>query len=155
MKKTFFMDKLRLSMIGVKFKKQLNPLKETKEVYKQRNQFEELELKEFSLLFLAINNLDLFRKNIELISEIVFSKNSLNELKQKLIEYLLSEKFFDQKKMQIQDLEKKYKNTVDQINDNAPIKVIYSKKNEDEILSLFNEIMGEIKRLNLEKKLNF
>ena len=138
-----------------KFKKQLNPLKETKEVYKQRNQFEELELKEFSLLFLAINNLDLFRKNIELISEIVFSKNSLNELKQKLIEYLLSEKFFDQKKMQIQDLEKKYKNTVDQINDNAPIKVIYSKKNEDEILSLFNEIMGEIKKIKLRKKIEF
>ena len=45
--------------------------------------------KEFSILFLVINNLDAFRKNIELISEVTFSKKIMNELKQKLIDYLL------------------------------------------------------------------
>ena len=48
-----------------KFKKVLNPLQQTKDVYKQRDKFNEGELKEFSILFLVINNLDIFRKNIE------------------------------------------------------------------------------------------
>jgi len=83
----------------LKFKKRTNPLQETKDIYKHRNQFQENELKEFSILFLAINNLDIFRKNIELISEITFSSNLINEFKKKLIDYLLSEKFFDKKKI--------------------------------------------------------
>jgi len=68
-----------------KFKKMINPLQKTKEVYKQRNKFEEKELKEFSILFLVINNLDIFRKKIELISEITFSNNIMNEFKKKLL----------------------------------------------------------------------
>ena len=83
----------------LKFKKIINPLQETKDLYRRRNKFEEKELKEFSILFLAINNLDIFRKNVELISEINFSNNLMNEFKQKLIDYLLSEKFFDRKKL--------------------------------------------------------
>ena len=77
-----------------------NPLQQTKDIYKQRNKFKEEELKELSILFLAINNLDIFRKNIELISEITFSNNIMNEFKKKLIDYLLSEKFFDKKKLE-------------------------------------------------------
>ena len=59
----------------LKFKKRYNPLKETKELYKKRNKFGEKELKEFSILFLVINNLDIFRKHIELISTVNFSDN--------------------------------------------------------------------------------
>ena len=67
----------------LKFKKNTIPLQQTKDVYKKRNKFEEKELKELSILFLAINNLDIFRKNIELISEITFSNELLNEFKKK------------------------------------------------------------------------
>ena len=79
---------LRESPDFLKFKKATNPLQQTKDLYKHRNKFEEEELKEFSILFLIINNLDIFRKNIELISEITFSNNLMNEFKQKLIDYL-------------------------------------------------------------------
>ena len=85
-----------------------NPLQQTKDVYQQRNKFEEIELKEFSILFLIINNLDIFRKNVELISEIIFSNNLMNEFKEKLINYLLSEKFFDRKKLKIEDFDQKF-----------------------------------------------
>ena len=57
----------------IKFNKSVNPLQKTKEIYKHRNKFEEKDLKELSILFLAMNNLDIFRKNIELISEVSFS----------------------------------------------------------------------------------
>ena len=136
-----------------KFKVALNPLQETKEIYKQRDKFNEEELKEFSILFLIINNLDIFRKNIESISEINFSNNTMNEFKQELIDYLLSEKFFDKKKLNTEDFEQKFKNTINTINTNAPVKVIYKKKNEKEIILMFNEIISEIKKISLKKKI--
>ena len=139
----------------LKFKKITNPLQQTKDVYMQKNKFKEKELKEFSVLFLAINNLDIFRKNIELISEISLSNKTLNEFKQKLIEYLLSEKFFERKKIEIDDFDKKFNEIIEVINLNAPVKIIYKKKNEEEIISIFNEILTEIKKIELQEKIEF
>jgi len=136
-----------------KFKKIINPSQQTKDTYKQRNKYEEIEFKEFSILFLVINNLDIFRKNIELISEISFSSNIVDEFKKKLIEYLLSEKFFDRKKLDIEDFENKYKNVIEVIETNAPVKIICKDKNEEEIIIMFNEITSEIKKIDLKKKI--
>ena len=139
----------------IKFKKAVNPLQQTKEVYKQRSKFEEKELKEFSILFLVINSLDIFRKNIELISEMTFSNKIMNEFKQKLIDYLLSEKFFERKKLEIEDFDQKFKDIINMININAPVKIIYKNKSDTEIVSIFNEIMNEIKKIELQKKIEF
>jgi len=136
-----------------KFNKRINPLQKTKEVYKQRNKFLEKELKEFSILFLIINNLDIFRSNIELISEITFSSNLITEFKQKLIDYLLSEKFFDRKKLKLEDFDVKFKNIINLININAPVKMITKNKNEKEIIMMFTEIISEIKKIDLQKKI--
>ena len=135
-------------------KKLTNPLQQTKDVYKQRNKFEEKELKEYSVLFLVINNLDIFRKNIELLSEIAFSDKLINEFKQKLVDYLLSEKFFDRKKLNSNDFEEKFQNVINNINDNAPIKIIYKNKDESEIILMFNETVKEIKKIELKKKID-
>ena len=139
----------------IKFKKANSPLQQTKDVYKQRSRFEEKELKEFSILFLVINSLDIFRKNIELISEMTFSSKKINEFKQKLIDYLLSEKFFERKKLEIEDFDQKFKNIINMININAPVKIIYKNKSDTEIVSIFNEIMSEIKKIELQKKIEF
>ena len=55
-----------------------------------------------------MSNLDIFRKNIELISEIIFSNDIMNEFKKKLIDHLLSEKFFDKKKLNQEDFDQKF-----------------------------------------------
>jgi len=132
-----------------------NPLQQTKDVLKQRSKFGEKELKEFSILFLAINNLDIFRKNIELVSEMTFSNKIMNEFKQKLIDYLLSEKFFEKKKLEIEDFDQKFKDIINMISINAPVKIIYKNKNDREIVSIFNEIMNEIKKIELQEKIEF
>ena len=137
-----------------RFIKRSNPLEQTKEVYKNSNRFQEIELKEFSILFLVMNNLDVFRKNIELISEMTFSKDLINEFKQKLVSYLLSEDFFERKKIEPEDFDVKFKNIINIINMNAPVKTIYRKKSETEILSMFNEILDEIKKIELRKKID-
>jgi len=139
----------------LKFKKMLNPLQKTKDVYKQRSKFEEKMLKEFSILFLVINYLDIFRKKIELISEITFSNNIMNEFKKRLIDYLLSEKFFNRKKINLEDFEQKFRDIINLITMNAPIKIIHKNKNEAEIVLMFNEIINEIKKIELRKKIEF
>jgi len=138
-----------------KFKKNLNPLQQTKEIYKRRNKFNKKELKEFSILFLIINNLDIFRKNIELVSEVNFSDSPMNEFKQKLVDYLISEKFFDQKKLIIENFDQKFKDIINLINTNAPVKTICKNKNEAEIILMFNEIIDEIKKIDLRMKIEF
>ena len=124
-------------------------------MYKKRNKFKEKELKEFSILFLVINHLDIFRKNIELISEIIFSNNIMDDLKQKLIDYLLSERFFEKKKINIDDFDEKFKDMINLINNIAPVKIIYKNKNENEIIIMFNEIKNEIEKIKLQEKIEF
>jgi len=70
-----------------------------------------------------------------------------------LIDYLLSEKFFDKKKLEIGDFDQKFRNIISLININAPVKIIHNNKSDDEIISIFNEIMGEIKKIELRKKI--
>ena len=138
----------------MKLKKITTPLQETKDLHKRRNKFQERELKEFSILFLVINNLDIFRKKIELISEISFSNNIMNDFKKKLIDYLLSEKFFKREKLNPEDFDQQFKDIINLITMNAPIKIIYKNKNEKEIISMFNEIIEEIQKIELRKKID-
>ena len=137
----------------LKYKKATNPLQQTKESYLHRNKFTEIELKEFSILFLVINKLDIFRKNIELISEIIFSSNEMNEFKQKVVEYLLSGDFFDKKILDVKDLDKKFEGIAKEINTNAPVKIIYKNKNDEEIALIFNEIAIEIRKIQLKRRI--
>ena len=135
-------------------KKIATPLKKTKDVLNKQNKFTEKELKEFSVLFLVINYVEIFRKNIELISEVNFHKPKINEFKEKLIDYLLSEKFFDRSKLNVEDFEKQYQDIISLINTNAPVKTIIVKKNEEEIMIIFNEIIKEIKKIDLRLKID-
>ena len=104
-------------------------------------------------MYLIINNLEIFRKKIELISEINFLNASINELKKKIIDYLLDEKFFEKKIIESNDFEEKYRDAINLINNNAPIKVIYKNKNEEEIIEIFHEITKEIKKIELNEKI--
>jgi DNA primase len=138
-----------------KYKKPSAPLQQTKDVNNQRNKFEEQELKEFSILFLIINNPDIFRKNIELISKVSFNNNLLLQFKDKLVDFLVAEEFFDKKKITNSDFGEKFNKTIDLINANAPVKIIVNNKNEEEIVIMFNEIIDEIKKINLRTKIEF
>ena len=135
------------------FQRISNPLQQTKEAISKKNKFSEIQLKEFSILFLIINNLDIFRKNVELVSEIIFSNALLNELQKIIIKSLISEKFHDIKKLSFENFDKKFADIINTININAPVKIIVNNKNEEEIFSMFKEIFEEIKRIDLRYKI--
>ena len=55
--------------------------------------------------------------------------------------------------MNLEDFEQKFKDTINLITKNAPIKIIYKNKNEEEIVFMFNDIMDEIKKIELREKI--
>jgi len=79
----------------------------------------------------------------------------LNDLKKTLINYLLSHKFFDNKKINSDDFDLKFQETINLILANAPVKIIYKNKNDSEIILIFNEIISEIKKIELQSKIQF
>ena len=83
----------------------------------------------------------------------MFSSNLMMEFKQKLINYLVSEKFFDRQKLKLEDFDAKYRNIINLINTNAPVKIITKNKNEEGVILMFNEIINEIKKIDLRKKI--
>ena len=119
-------------------------------ISKNRNEGEIISI--FNEIIDDIKEVDL-RKKIEVVSETVFSTNLKNEFKQKIIEHLVSEKFFNKKKFEIEDFNEKFKDFINLINANALVKNIVEKKNEEEIIMLFNEIIGEINRIDLRERI--
>ena len=57
--------------------------------------------------------------------------------------------------MKIEDFDQKFKDIINMININAPVKIIYKNKSNVEIVTIFNEIMSEIKKIELQKKIEF
>ena len=82
----------------------------------------------------------------------MFSNKLAEDFKKKLIDYLLSEKFFDRKKVNIEDFDIKFKDLIQLAETNAPVKIIVKNKKEEEIIVLFNEILNEIKKIDLKTK---
>ena len=65
----------------------------------------------------------------------------------------MSERFFGRKELKIEDFDSKFNDLINLINNNAPVKIICKNKNETEIVSMFNEIIMEMKKIDLKKKI--
>ena len=156
-----FMNRINELTPNINFKKnnfskyfrKTNPLKETKEINKQINRFEEKELKEFSILFLIINNIKIFQKNIEFVSEIKFDHELKDELLHKIIQYLVSEKANEKMILDTQDLDERFSKLINTIKAYAPVKIISRNKNEEDILTMIREFMIDINKLKLQKRI--
>ena len=73
-----------------KFSLKSKPLKQTKDLLLKKQNYDEIELKEFSILYLIINNLDIFEKKIELISKLNLYSPLCKEFIKKTINYLVN-----------------------------------------------------------------
>ena len=54
-----------------------------------------------------------------------------------------------------EDFEQKFQHIINLITTYAPIKIIYKNKSEAEIILMFDEIINEIKKIELRKKIDF
>ena len=78
--------------INFKIYKETRPLDLTKEIFFKKKNYEEIELKEFSMLYLIINNLKFFEKKIMLLSELKLYTKICVEFLDKIIDLFTSHK---------------------------------------------------------------
>jgi len=128
------------------YPKKIKSLESTKRHFKESQSLTGVELKEFSLLYLVMNNLTLLQSNIHLIENIkLFTKVN------KQILELIIEKLKSGEKIDIQDISLDSQ-LVDKINKFAPIKHILKNKsnNEHEIIELLEDTSRDLMNYDLE-----
>ena len=126
--------------------KKIKSLESTKRHLKESQSLTSVELKEFSLLYLVMNNLTLLQANIHLIENIKL----FTQVNKQIFE-LIIEKLKSSEQIEIEGLNLD-KQLVDKINKFAPIKYILKNKSNDEheIIELLEDISRDLMNYDLE-----
>ena len=161
--KEFFLNKLnqltpltnKKQKINFKPYREAQPLSSTKEIFFKKKNYKEVELKEFSILYLIINNLNVFERKIELLSEVKLYTEICVEFLSKIIDFLTSNKIYETNTFKEKFKQTKYLNLIDNINVFAPVKfIIEAKKDDNEMLLIFEEINNDLKKFELNQKID-
>ena len=132
------------------FVKKIKSLDTTKKLFNESQAVTGLELKEFSLLYLILNNLSLFQANIHLIENIkVFT-----EINKQIFNSIIDRLKKSNKQACIEDF-KLDKQLLDKINKFAPIKHIFQNKpnNEKSVVELLEDISKDLFNYDLEMRI--
>ncbi len=126
--------------------KKTKVLDTTKKHYNESQSLTGIELKEFSLLYLVLNNLTFLQVNIHLIENIKF----FTEVNKKILLAIIS-KLKSKEKITIKDLNLD-KQLTEKINKFAPIKYILKNKpdNDHQVLELLEDISRDLINYDLE-----
>ena len=128
------------------YSKKTKSLESTKKYFQESQSLTGVELKEFSLLYLVINKLDLLQANIHLIENIKL----FTEYNKKIFEMII-EKLKSGSQITIQDLDLDVQLT-EKINKFAPIKHILKNQSDDDqkIIELLEDISRDLMNYDLE-----
>ena len=131
------------------FNKKVKSLKLTQKYFNDTKSLSPIELKEFSLMYLIINNLDIFRENIHLIENLkIFTKEN------KLIFEAIISKLKSKDKLLMNELNVDNQ-LIDKIFKFASIKHIlnHNKNDPKKIFELLDEISRDLKNYDLELRI--
>ncbi len=130
-------------------KKKTNSLKTTQRYFNESKSLSQIEIKEFSLLYLIIKNLDIFQENIHLIEKMKLFSNE-----NKLVFDAVISKLKSGNKFSIDDLPID-KQLIDRIIKFASIKHILNnyQKDHEKIFDLLQEIERDLKNYELELRI--
>ncbi|WP_440919946.1 DNA primase [Candidatus Pelagibacter sp.] len=131
------------------YKKPTKSLDATKKYYNESQSLSGVELKEFSLIYLVINNLNLIQLNIHLIENIKLFSEVNKKIFNQIIESLRSGT-----QLTVQDLNLDI-NLIEKINKFAPIKYILKNNSEDDqkIIELLEDISRDLMNYDLEYRI--
>ena len=124
----------------------MKSLESTKKHFEESQSLTGVELKEFSLLYLVMNNLNLLQANIHLIDNIKL----FTEINKQILELIIEKlKSGDQIKIENLNLDKQL---VEKINKFAPIKhILKNQPNDDQkIIELLEDIARDLMNYDLE-----
>ena len=131
------------------FTKKLKSLKSTQKYFNESKSISQIEIKEFSLLYLILNNLKIFQENVHLIEKI-----KLFTTENKLVFDAVLSRLKSDDKFTIDDLSIDSQ-LIDKIFKFASIKHILNnyKNNRDKIFYLLEEIVKDLKNYELELRI--
>ena len=132
--------------------KNFSVLQETRNLHKQSDNLTKEQLKEFSILFVMINYSLTAQLKIEELSELKFSSEKNESLKNEIIKKFSENLDPDEIKSFIKN---KFKDLTDLIEKNSSVKNIIFKKNEKEREILLIELIEELKEINQLKKIEY
>ena len=131
------------------YKKIIKSLDSTKKIFKDSQSLTGIELKEYSLLYLLINNLNLIQENLHLVENIkLFTKVNMQIFEEVIVKLKSGEK------LSINDMNID-KQLFDKIDRFAPIKHLLKNKskNEYEVIELFEDISRDLMNYDLEHRI--
>ena len=128
------------------FVKKTKSLETTKKFFKESQSLTGVELKEYSLIYVIINNLPLIQANINLIENVKL----FTEINKKIMSAIIS-KLKSKEKMTIESLDLD-EQLIDKINKFAPVKHILKNKSgkEHQIIELLEDIKRDLVNYDLE-----
>jgi len=131
------------------FAKQIKPFKSTKKLFNESQGITGVELKEFSLLYLLLNNLSLFQSNIHLVENIKL----FTEINKQIFN-LVIDKLKSNEPVQIEDFNFD-EQLLEKINKFATIKHIIKnkQKNDNQIIELLDDISKDLFNYDLELRI--
>ena len=129
--------------------KKTRSLESTKKFYNESKGITAVELKEFSLLYLLLNNLSLFQSNIHLVENIKLFTEINKQIFSSAINKLKSNETINIEKLNID------KQLLDKINKFAPIKHILKNKpkNDNQVIELLDDISKDLFNHDLELRI--
>ncbi len=132
-------------------------LKETKILHQKRKDLSKIQIIEFSILFIILNNFEIASQKTDELSKLEFISEKNQTFKNFILE--LVSKVENKTDFQSK-ISKNYKTLVDEIKENSNIQLITKDKNDQEILQLLDELIADFREQNnlrriesLEKKL--
>ena len=129
-----------------RYTKKIKSLEVTKKHFKESKQFSGVELKEFSLLYLMINSLNILQENINLLDDI-----KMFTVENKTIFNSITEKLKIEEKLHLEDLDLDNQ-IIEKINRFAPVKHILKNKinNDFEVIEILEDIKRDLNNYDLE-----
>ncbi len=127
-------------------------LNETKVLHKQKNSFTKEQIKEYSILYVMINYPDTVNSKIEELTQVKFSSEENNNLKDEIIKSNLNDENLEKNKVKIRE---KFESLIIEIEKNSTIKNIMFNKNLKEREEIIDELLYDLKEMNQIKKIQF
>jgi DNA primase len=149
---SFFKNKI-FEQFSSRKAKNLKPLNKTKELTRKITRYSSLELKEFSLMYLFLNNIQILKNQSEKLSVINFHNKNLEELKKVLINILEKIETFKEFNLLKHLEENNFGQIIKDINEFSSIKGISENLNEEKFDNFLNDLIEQVNNLKLESKL--
>ncbi len=149
---SFFKNKI-FEQFSSRKAKNLKPLNKTKELTRKITRYSSFELKEFSLMYFFLNNIQILKNQSEKLSVINFHNKNLEELKKVLINILKKIETFKEFNLLKHLEENNFGQVIKDINEFSSIKGISENLNEEKFDNFLNDLIEQVNNLKLESKL--